>query len=92
MQVLGIIPSRYNSVRFPGKPLADINGKSMVRRVYEQCQKSDLDEVWVATDDKRIFQHVEEFGGVVKMTSPHHGSGTERCNEAAAESDAQATP
>jgi 3-deoxy-manno-octulosonate cytidylyltransferase (CMP-KDO synthetase) len=83
MQFIGIIPARYASTRFPGKPLADIAGKSMVRRVYEQAQKSDkLAHVVVATDDRRIYDHVSEFGHVV-TTSPKHPSGTDRCFEAA---------
>lgn len=81
-KVLGIIPSRYASTRFPGKPLVDIKGKSMIRRVVEQCQKADkLDKVIVATDDKRIYDHVLEFGGNAMMTSDIHKSGTERCGE-----------
>jgi 3-deoxy-manno-octulosonate cytidylyltransferase (CMP-KDO synthetase) len=84
MKILGIIPARYNSSRFPGKPLADIAGKSMIRRVYEQCkQASSLNKIIVATDDKRIFQHVIGFGGEVMMTSDLHPSGTDRCNEVA---------
>ena len=83
MKVIGIIPSRYNSTRFPGKPLVDINGKSMIQRVYEQCIKSSrLDEVVVATDDNRILSHVKQFGGKVIMTSSIHTTGTERCSEA----------
>jgi len=82
MKILGIIPSRYASTRFPGKPLADIKGKSMIQRVYEQSRKSKrLHEVIVATDDKRIFDHVLSFGGKVIMTSPEHQSGTDRCYE-----------
>ena len=84
MEVVGIIPSRYGSSRFPGKPLADILGKSMIQRVYEQCKKcSLLSEVIVATDDDRIFNHVEAFGGKAMMTSSAHQSGTDRCNEVA---------
>jgi len=83
-QAIGIIPARYASVRFPGKPLVMIGGKSMIRRVYEQAIKaSSLDFVAVATDDERIFDHVRAFGGRCLMTSPEHCSGTERCNEAA---------
>ena len=82
MNVLGIIPARYASTRFPGKPLIDISGKSMIQRVYEQASKSILiSEVIVATDDQRIFDHVQEFGGEVIMTSTEHQNGTERCGE-----------
>lgn len=83
MNVIGIIPSRYASTRFPGKPLTDIMGKSMVQRVYEQAKKSELlQEVFVATDDERIQQHVQAFGGNAVMTSQLHPSGTDRCHEA----------
>jgi 3-deoxy-manno-octulosonate cytidylyltransferase (CMP-KDO synthetase) len=78
---IGIIPSRYASTRFPGKPLADIFGKPMIRRVYEQAAKA-LDTVFVATDDERILRAVEAFGGRAVMTSPGHNSGTDRCAEA----------
>ena len=82
MRVLGIIPCRYNSSRFPGKPLADILGKSMVQRVYEKSSLCDnLNKVIVATDDERISFHVKSFGGNVMMTSKNHESGTERCGE-----------
>ncbi|WP_214070222.1 3-deoxy-manno-octulosonate cytidylyltransferase [Mucilaginibacter sp. dw_454] len=85
MQILGIIPARYASSRFPGKPLVDIGGKSMIQRVYEQAKKCDhLTEVIVATDDDRIFDHVMAFGGVAVMTSADHQSGTDRCAEVAA--------
>lgn len=84
MKILGIIPARFASTRFPGKPLTDIAGKSMVQRVYEQCNKSSrLDELIIATDDQRILQHVESFGGKAVMTSATHPSGTDRCNEVA---------
>src|ERR1700712_4036526 len=84
MKVLGIIPARYASTRFPGKPLVDINGKSMIQRVYEQAKKcSTLTEVIVATDDERIFNHVQQFGGVAVMTADNHQSGTDRCAEVA---------
>lgn len=84
MKILGIIPARYASTRFPGKPLVDIAGKSMVQRVYEQAKKcTSLAEVIVATDDDRIFNHVTAFGGVAVMTSPNHQSGTDRCAEVA---------
>lgn len=82
MEVLGIIPARYASTRFPGKPLTDINGKSMIQRVYDQAKSSSLKEVIVATDDARIFDHVQGFGGKVVMTAEHHQSGTDRCFEA----------
>lgn len=78
---IGIIPARYASTRFPGKPLQLIGGKSMIQRVYEQVSKV-LPTVCVATDDQRIFDAVEAFGGKVVMTSEHHKSGTDRCYEA----------
>lgn len=82
MNIIGIIPARYASTRFPGKPLIDINGKSMIRRVYEQALKaSSLNYVVVATDDDRIAHHVTEFGGNVIMTADSHQSGTDRCAE-----------
>lgn len=77
----GVIPARYASSRFPGKPLAMIQGVSMIQRVYQQACKADsLHHVVVATDDKRIFDHVKSFGNVV-YTSPDHPSGTDRCFE-----------
>ncbi len=82
MKVLGIIPSRYNSSRFPGKPLIDLKGKSMIQRVYEQAKKCDAFEtIVVATDDQRIFDCVKMFGGEVVMTKQEHESGTARCGE-----------
>lgn len=81
MKVLGIIPARYASTRFPGKPLADIGGKMMVQRVFEQSRKG-LEHVVVATDDKRIIEAVEKFGGNAVMTSKKHQNGTDRCAEA----------
>jgi len=82
MKVLGVIPSRYASSRFPGKPLADLCGKSMVRRVYEQCARAEvLNQVVVATDDDRIDKHVKGFGGHCIMTSSNHPNGTSRCLE-----------
>ncbi len=88
MKVTGIIPSRYQSVRFPGKPLIDISGKTMIRRVYEQASKSNrLSDILVATDDERIFKEVESFDGKVVMTSSAHRNGTERCAEIAADLD-----
>ncbi|MCE7059045.1 3-deoxy-manno-octulosonate cytidylyltransferase [Dyadobacter sp. CY343] len=83
MRILGIIPARYASTRFPAKALVDIGGKSMIQRVYEQSSKATkLDRVVVATDDERIQEHVKGFGGLVVMTSPDHQSGTDRCYEA----------
>jgi len=81
MIILGIIPARYASTRFPGKPLVNINGLPMIQRVYEQANKI-LTEVCVATDDTRIQDAVKEFGGNVVMTSSNHTSGTDRCAEA----------
>jgi 3-deoxy-manno-octulosonate cytidylyltransferase (CMP-KDO synthetase) len=82
MSILGVIPARFASTRFPAKALADINGKSMVQRVYEQVSKaSSIDKVVVATDHSEIFEHVKGFGGEVVMTSPDHQSGTDRCAE-----------
>ena len=84
MKILGIIPARYASTRFPGKPLVQINGKSMIQRVYEQALKStSLAEVVVATDDRRIAEEVDRFGGRVVMTASTHMSGTDRCAEVA---------
>ncbi len=81
MKVIGIIPARYGSVRFPGKPLADIGGKTMIRRVYENSAEV-LENIIVATDDKLIYDEVVSFGGKVVMTSAKHKSGTDRCAEA----------
>ncbi|GAA4341076.1 3-deoxy-manno-octulosonate cytidylyltransferase [Mucilaginibacter gynuensis] len=84
MKTLGIIPSRYASSRFPGKPLVDIAGKSMIQRVYEQAKKCvSLSEVIVATDDARIYDHVTAFGGLAMYTADYHQSGTDRCAEVA---------
>jgi 3-deoxy-manno-octulosonate cytidylyltransferase (CMP-KDO synthetase) len=82
-QFIGIIPARYASTRFPGKPLVDIKGKSMIQRVYEQVQKAGLNAVYVATDSEQIYHHVLSFGGKCLMTSELHQSGTDRCNECA---------
>lgn len=76
-----IIPARYASTRFPGKPLAILGGKTVIQRVYEQVSKV-IHDVYVATDDQRIFNQVEVFGGNVVMTSPNHRSGTDRIEEA----------
>ena len=82
MKALGIIPARFSSSRFPGKPLVQIHGKSMIQRVYEQAKKAaGLHEVIVATDDDRIAEEVRNFGGQYMMTSAHHQSGTDRCAE-----------
>lgn len=81
MKFIGIIPARYASTRFPGKPLAEICGKTVIRRVYEQAAKA-LDTVLVATDDERIYDAVETFGGKVVMTRSDHRCGTDRCLEA----------
>lgn len=82
MKILGIIPARYGSTRFPGKPLAMIGNKTMIQRVYEQCEKAQsLVKVIVATDDERIFKHVKSWDGNVSMTSEKHQSGTDRCHE-----------
>lgn len=81
MQFIGIIPARYASTRFPGKPLADLCGKPVVQHVYEQASKI-LDTVIVATDDQRIYNCVRGFGGLVYMTSSEHRCGTDRICEA----------
>ena len=84
MKVLGVIPARYGSSRFPGKPLIDLKGKSMIQRVYEGAKQCTLfEEVVVATDDQRIFDAVLMFGGKAMMTSQSHPSGTDRCAEVA---------
>lgn len=84
MNIVGIIPARYASTRFPGKPLADINGKPMIQHVYESAAKSKLlKRIIVATDDKRIYDAVGKFWGDVVMTSSKHQSGTDRIGEAA---------
>lgn len=80
--ITGIIPARYASTRFPGKPLVDIHGKTMLQRVYEQCLKSKLDRLLVATEDERIASHVKEFNGEVILTASSHKSGTDRIAEA----------
>ena len=85
MKFVAVIPSRYDSSRFPGKALALIKGIPMIQRVYEQVIKTDgLEHVFVATDDFRIARVIEESGGDVIMTSADHASGTSRCNEAMA--------
>ena len=82
MKFIGIIPARYASTRFPGKPLAVLGGKTVIQRVYEQAS-SVLEEAYVATDDERIFGTVEAFGGRAVMTRADHKSGTDRIEEAA---------
>ena len=86
MKVLGIIPARYGSSRFPGKPLIDLKGKTMIQRVYEGAKKSTLlSDVIVATDDQRIVDDVKRFGGNVLLTKESHPSGTDRCGEIASQ-------
>ncbi len=83
-KIIGIIPARYASTRFPGKPLVDIHGKTMIQRVYEQSiQTKGLANVVIATDDERIAEEVTNFGGKYVMTSSTHQSGTDRCAEVA---------
>lgn len=83
MKIIGIIPARYQSQRLPAKPLANIGGKTMIQRVYEQAlQASCLNEVYVATDHPEIESEVLSFKGKVVRTATHHKSGTERCNQA----------
>ena len=82
MKFIGIIPARYASTRFPGKPLAVLGGKTVIQRVYEQAS-SVLEEAYVATDDERIFNAIEAFGGRAVMTRADHKSGTDRIEEAA---------
>jgi len=81
MKFIVIIPARYASTRFPGKPLANMAGKPMIQRVYEQAKKA-VDDVWVATDEERILDVVQAFGGKAVMTSNEHKSGTDRIQEA----------
>ena len=84
MPAVGIIPARYASTRFPGKPLVEIAGFPMIRHVYERaCRATKLDEILVATDDQRIFHTVIDFGGDAIMTSPDHPTGTDRLAEVA---------
>ena len=89
MRIIGVIPARFESSRFPGKPLIDLKGKSMIQRVYEGASKaSGLEKVIVATDDQRIYDHVKGFGGDVVMTNSSHQTGTDRCGEVALDIDA----
>jgi 3-deoxy-manno-octulosonate cytidylyltransferase (CMP-KDO synthetase) len=88
--VVAVIPARYESTRLPGKPLADLNGKPMIQRVYESTARaSGVDRVLVATDDERIREAVRRFGGEVVMTSPKHRSGTDRIAEAVRQVEGQ---
>lgn len=90
MAIVAIIPARFASTRFPGKPLSDIHGKPMVRHVYERVRAAGrIERVLVATDDERIAAAVSAFGGDVAMTSPHHVSGTDRIAEAVRGIDAE---
>ena len=85
MRLVALIPARFGSTRFPGKPLADVLGKPLIQRVYEQAQLvPELDGLWVAADDRRIFRCVEGFGGQAVMTRADHPSGSDRLAEAAA--------
>ena len=89
-KIIAVIPARYASSRFPGKPLALIAGVSMIQRCYENTRKcSRFDQVIVATDDQRIFDHVTSFGGKAVMTSPNHQTGTDRIAEAIQNIDAE---
>ena len=88
MSVLVVIPARYASVRFPGKPLAPLRGKPVIQHVYEQAARAEMDQVIVATDDQRIADAVAGFGGRAAMTSPAARSGTERVAEVARAGDA----
>lgn len=86
MKAIGIIPARYGSTRLEGKPLKDIGGKPMIQLVYEAAQQAELlEDVYVATDDERIVQAVERFGGKARMTSVNHKTGTDRIAEVAAD-------
>lgn len=89
MKFVAIIPARFSSSRFPGKPLALLGGKTIISRVYERVSKV-IDEVYVATDDERIYNNVLSFGGRAIMTSPSHRSGTDRCEEAFLKSGSKA--
>src|SRR5690606_29127899 len=76
-----VIPARYGSTRLPGKPLLDIAGKPMIQWVFENARRAGASFVWVATDDVRIKEGVEAFGGEALMTSPNHSTGTDRLAE-----------
>ena len=81
MKILGVIPARYASSRFEGKPLKEIERHPMIEWVYKRAKNADIDELVVATDDKRIFDAVKKFGGNVVMTSENHENGTSRIIE-----------
>ena len=81
MKILGVIPARYASTRFEGKPLKDINGNTMIEWVYKRAENADIDKLVVATDDERIFNTVKKFGGNAVMTSKEHENGTSRIIE-----------
>ena len=81
MKILGVIPARYASTRFEGKPLKDINGNTMIEWVYKRTENADIDKLVVATDDERIFNNVKNFGGNAVMTSKEHENGTSRIIE-----------
>lgn len=90
MKALGVIPARYASTRLPGKPLVDILGRPMIRRVYESAARArSLDRLIVATDDERILAAVEAFGGQARLTSPEHNTGTDRVAEVAGGMEAE---
>ena len=90
MKAVGIIPARYESTRFPGKPLAPIAGRPMIQHVYERaCRAKHLDEVWIATDDARIADAARGFGAPVAMTSPDHPTGSDRLAEACQDLDCE---
>ena len=83
MKVIGVIPARFNSTRFPGKVLANLRGKPIIQHVYERAKKAKrLDEILIATDDERVFKVAEKFGAKVVMTSKEHLTGTDRVSEA----------
>ncbi len=88
MKTIAIIPTRYHSTRLPAKPLIDIAGKPMIQHVYEQVKKSNVDDVIIACDDKRILDTVDNFNGKAIMTSKHHTNGSSRISEVAQKIDA----
>lgn len=89
MNAIGVIPARWQSTRFPGKVLADIAGKPMIRHVWERCQRCRrLDDLWIACDDRRVFDAARAFGAKAVMTSPDHPSGSDRIAEAVRDLDA----